>query len=236
VTEKSPIESLYHDVCIPFEELKSIAMARKFDGGWKILSTTKSLSIALYHFIETLGTAEGCSYNKIRRTCTDLNLIREIANLSKHAGTIGANPSITSIESLHPTLEIIEYVDESGDYQHSRIRLMLNISNGSTRDYLEILSNCINSIIDCLHAHSHPRLKEVSPPSTPDYVTRLEASTNLDLEGIKGFALNLGVEVKTYDSVNKKVNPKNLEGLKLEMRIYGPITTSPDSKEAGSSS
>lgn len=123
-------------------------------GGSNDIRTAMAAASALFHLREHLPRSFAMSRSKAERLCADYGVLADIANTSKHRAlqdsTPHGAPLLKSAADLTEEIVITEYRDQEGPYKHVEKRVTAKLTDGTTRDVLEILTNVMNFLAGVL--------------------------------------------------------------------------------------
>lgn len=103
---------------------------------------------ALFHLREHLPDAHRLSRTKAEARCSDLALVGDIANVSKHGAltdpTPHGAPLVTSATQLKELLNITQYEDTDGEYRCVSKQVVAELADGTLADVMRAVTNVLN--------------------------------------------------------------------------------------------
>jgi len=210
----------YENVVTPFKEYldekKSCKVGRSRD--LKLALMTAS---ALYHLREHLPPANRLSWTKVTAECADYALLGDVVNASKHRVLTKGTPLITNATQIFEQTVVTEYQDEIGQYRYIDKIVVIELSDGSQRNLLDVMANVMN--FWQYYLHSIGIIAETRnysfPPHEPK--SRAECEENrLDLEIVQGLPFKDILCLKRFNYEKNVVEPIDLTGCKVSGSIY----------------
>ncbi len=130
-----------YEACV--EEKKSGVTGRRRD-----LRAALEAAKVLYHLREQIPppytkTGRG-DWRDVANQCPDYGLLRDVADTAKHRCLDDQTRSVCNAHQIEERITVTEYEDAEGVYRHVEKGVWLNLTNGTTRDLLEVLTNVIN--------------------------------------------------------------------------------------------
>lgn len=217
----------YENVVQSFDEYHS-AKASGVAGRSHDLRTAMAATSALFHLREHLPQSCAMSRSKVEGLCADYRILADIANTSKHRAlqksTPQGAPLLKSAADLKEEIVITEYCDQEGAYKHVEKRVTAELTDGTTRDVLEVLTNVMNFWQTYLHDKgviAKPRIYAVESAQQP----RPRAESNdgqLDLLITPGLRFKGSARLQKYNYVTGKLEPIDLTGCEAKLTVYAP--------------
>lgn len=197
-------------------------------GGSNDIRTAMAAASALFHLRDHLPQSFDLSRTKAERLCAEYGVLADIANTSKHraldAPTPHGAPLLKSAADLKEQIVITDYCDQEGAYKHVEKRVIAELTDGTTRDVLEILTNVMNFWQTYLHDKgviAKPHIYDVGSAEQPK--SRAEANDGqLDLEIIPGVRFAATMLLRKYNYATGKHEPIDLTGCEAQFTISKP--------------
>jgi hypothetical protein len=160
---------------------------------------------ALFHLREHLPSECGLTRSAAEKLCSDYGLLGDIANASKHNDIGGKTPHgeplVKSAKNLREEIVSTEYRDEFGTYRHVEKAVTATLTDGTTRDVLEVLTNVMNFwqsyFRDC-HLITEAVTYTIDAGNEP--ISRTDANHGrIDLELSGGLPATLRARIRRYN-------------------------------------
>ena len=217
----------YEHVVQSFDEYHD-AKRSGISGRSRDVRAATAAASALFHLLDHLPTESGMSRTKAERLCSDFGVLADIANTSKHRSitkpTPHGAPLLKSAADLTEEIVITEYCDHDGPYQHAEKRVVAKLTDGSTRDVLEILTNVMNFWQGHLYEKgvvAKPRTYTVVSADGP--MARTEANNGrIDFLITPGLRFAGSLRLQKYDYVTGKPEPIDLTDCKAQLQFRTP--------------
>lgn len=183
---------------------------------------------ALFHLREHLPKSGRLSRKNVELACPDYALLGDVANAVKHKlltnDTPHGVPLIKDASSIIEKILIIEYKDEKGIYRYIQKTVVIQLVDGSEKNFLHILTNVINFWE--LHMQKLgvlPTARTFSFDGDVRARTRAECNTDgLNFEIVQGLRFHQTMELLRFDNATGKATPIDLTGCEAIFRIYQP--------------
>ncbi len=196
-------------------------------GGSNDIRTAMAAASALFHLREHLPQSFAMSRSKAERLCADYGVLGDIANTAKHraldAATPHGAPLVRSAADLKEEIVITEYCDQEGAYKHVEKRVTAELTDGTTRDVLDVLTNVMNFWQTYLHDKgviAKPRIYAVESVQQPR--PRTEANERLDFEIIPGVRFAGTMLLQKYNYATSKVELIDTTGGAAQLTVHVP--------------
>lgn len=199
---------------------KSLKLATSND-----LRAAINLSSALFHFREHFPIESKKSKNMIGDNCSDYNLLADVVNASKHGTIDRNNPMISNAKNIYEEIVSTKYIDNQGEYNHIEKTVIVELNDGSERDLHEININVLNMWIRELKSLG---ILENSPEhkyKSNRIPRRSKNSGKLNMYAMQNLRFEPRFKVQRYNYDTKKIEPVDLTGAKINMRVYKPVRT-----------
>lgn len=183
---------------------------------------------ALFHLREHLPTSGAPTRGDVEKQCPDYALLGDVVNAAKHKSishkTPHGDPLVNQAASLAERLVSIEYTDAAGPYRHALKTVVVDLSDGSERNLMEVMTTVINHWESHLHAlgvTSSARVFTYEEPTR--FRTRSECNDGrMDVEIVQGLRFRQGTQLLRFDESTGKAEPVDLTGATFHGSIYKP--------------
>ena len=213
----------YHQVVTAFNEYNA-ERKRGTIGRSSDLRLAVNAASALYHFREHLPATSRPSKRELSGRCPDYKLLGDAANASKHGAIDRDSPQLTSAENIVEELVLTKYQDTTGAYWHAEKVVLLHLNDGTTRELHDVMRNVFNLWVDELHARGIlPKLSAVAPD---EFVVPVRSSddgtSQIAAEIVQGLRFRQHVRLQEFNHETGVIQPIDLTGAQVRMRIYRP--------------
>jgi hypothetical protein len=137
----------YENVRVAYRELKE-RLAESRAGRSIDLRLAVRACEALFHLREHLPEDHALSRSEAEAKCPDLALVGDIANVSKHRTVTRPTPHgvplVTSANQLQEIMNMVQYVDEKGEYMCLSKQVVAKLADGTLADVMRALTNVLN--------------------------------------------------------------------------------------------
>lgn len=217
----------YENVVSSFLEYREIKASGTAGGSRDIRSALVAAS-ALFHIREHLPPGNALSRTAIERLCSDYGVLGDIVNASKHSAISGRTPHgaplVTHAAQLSEEITITEYEDQDGSYRFVEKLVVAQLTDGSRRSVLEVLTNVMNFWqvhLNALGVVAKPRTYPFDSSQQPK--SRAECESNrMGLVITPGLRFRSSMRLQRYNYETGVVEPVDLTGCQAEFRIYRP--------------
>ena len=184
-----------------------------------------NLSSALYHFREHFPAENKKSRKVVGDNCSDYNLLGDIVNASKHKTIDNNNPQISDSKNIYEELVHTKYIDNEGEYNHIEKTVVVNLNDNSCRNLHEININVLNmwirelKLLGILTNTTEYNYKSNRIPR------RNKKSGKLLIQAMQNLRFGPRFKFQHYNYETKKIEPVDLTGVEINMRVYKPLHT-----------
>jgi hypothetical protein len=181
----------------------------------------------MYHLREHIPPPHGKSWQDVAKQCPDYALLRDVADTEKHGKLSDKTRAICDTRQMEERIIVTEYEDTEGTYRHVEKAVWLNLTDGSSRDLADVLTNVMNYWQDELHALGMlPKSRPYAMAARAQPVPRNEANHGrLDYTIVPGLEFNQTYQLRRYNYSTGKIEPIDLSGASLEFAMYKPAYT-----------
>jgi hypothetical protein len=213
--------NFYHRVKEPYEAY--LAIKNKPESGRRrdIRAATEAAT-ALYHLREQLPPEHQHSWSRYAQMCSDYGLLRDVVDTTKHGRLVDQTRAICNPGQIEEFIVVTEYEDESGPYKHADKSVRLNLTDGSIRDLLDVLTAVMNFWQDELHALGLiNRMKNYQLPARVQPLRREDCNGGeMGLAAVQGFAFKQSFALQRHNRSTGRLEPIDLTGANLEIGIF----------------
>jgi len=171
----------------------------------------------LFHFREHLPNS--VSISELVKRCGDFELVRDVANISKHSKVNKYEPKV---KNIHEVLVNTIFSDEFGKYVNQEKLVEIELIDGSKRNLLEVMINVVNMWFDFLTERgiSKPRNPIVINPQC--FVSREKAKI-VNLSIVQGLQFTHNIRFQIFIKERDLIEPVDLSGMdNIIFRVYKP--------------
>lgn len=211
------------NILVLYKDYQRIKRTLKLGSSNDLRSAT-ILSSALYHFREHIPIEIRKNRNNYIELCSDYKLIEDVANASKHATLTRHNPLLSNAEDIYEEVVSTEYEDVLGSYQHIEKRVMIKLNDGNERILDEVIFNVLNMWVRELNENGildNFKLKK----NSNRIPRRNKNSGKLNLQAMQNLRFGARFRMQKYNYEKKLIEPVDLTGAGITMRVYKPIYT-----------
>lgn len=217
----------YENVVSSFEEYRQTKTSRKA-GRSRDLRTAMIAASALFHLREHLPPSNAMSRTAVERLCADYGVLGDIVNAAKHSSissdTPHGPPLVKTAAQLREEVVITEYRDDVGTYRFIEKAVIAQLTDGSCRVVLEVLTNVMNfwqAHLNALGVVAKARTYPLEASNQP--MSRAECESNrMDFEIIAGVRFASKIRMQRYNYETGTVEPVDLTGCQAEFKVYRP--------------
>ncbi len=211
----------HHRVRLVYEEYVGV----RNDG---VTGTRRDISRALeaakvlYHLRERIPAPYSKSWEDIARQCPDYGLLRDVVDAEKHGQLKDRTRAVNNASQIEERVVITEYKDAAGPYHHVEKAVFLKLTNGTTRELLDVLTNVINFWQAELHAAGLiEKLDPYHPHAKPQPIPRAECNQGrLDMRLARGFDYTQLYQLQHYNYTSGQIEPTDISGAGFEFSVY----------------
>lgn len=189
------------------------------------LRTAINLSTSLFHLREHIPVNHRKNRQHYIDICEDYKLLADIVNASKHGIITQNNPLISDIKNVYEIAIITKYIDKNGEYNHIEKAVFAKLNDGTERNLHDIILNVMNMWIAELNSikvlENYPQL--IIPKFK--IPRRTKNTGNLNLNSMQDLRFGPKFKVQKYNYQKKIIEPLDLTGAEITMRVYKPIHT-----------
>jgi len=218
------LSAYFHENVVPSYQEFVESIGDGSSGLSEHLRAAINAATVLYHLREHLPQAHQKSRQQVASTCPDYDLVADIVNASKHGELTRGNPQISKAEDIQELTILTKYEDDLGEYFGSEHAVVVRLTNGSTRNVGEILTNIINYWGAEFHAIgilSNSMSFDYKRPIHPLTREEVEKQKN-NLKMIQGVRFRYAMKLQEYNYETGTVSPIDLTGSEIKFRIYQP--------------
>lgn len=211
----------------PFVEYRDICN-EGVSGRSRDIRAALNAASALFHLREHLP-AGSLSRADVERLCPDYAILGDVVNVSKHKTLDGNTPHgapfVVDAGNLGEVLMLVEYEDDAGTYRYTQKAVVIEITDGSERNLLEILTNVINfweTHMLSLGVLSKARI--FTHDSGIRFRSRAECEANhLNFELVQGQRFKQTMQLLRFDNATGKAAPVDLSSMEIKGHVYKPM-------------
>lgn len=214
--------TFYHGVVAAYEDYEKArdAPATGLSGH---LRAAVNCVVAIYHFREHLPPAIKPSWGQLMRDCSDFELIRGVANASKHKSL--TNPGLVSTaEKITQVTDVVRFEDEIGPYSHAQTLVEVKCNDGTSRWLDPAITSCLNYwgklLKDAKVCNFQKRLPPVEPGSR--LVHRSESARNMELQVMRGLSWSDTMRFSVWNYEKGEREAMDFSDGEISMQIYKP--------------
>jgi len=166
-------------------------------------------AIALYHLREHIPQQFSKSRAQLAALCPDYDLLGDIVNAAKHNVLTRGTPRVAGADSIYEVQVCTRYQDQEREYDHVEKIVEVELSDGSTRDLYDILTNVVNMWLDELHRIGAIDLRQPIQLNRPGLVSREDASS-IALQLTRGIQWKQRFRFQRYNYESNAIEPVDL--------------------------
>lgn len=184
---------------------------------------------AMFHLREYLPSTAALTRLEAQAACPDYRILADTCNASKHKKLSRPTPGnlpplVDEASRIIELMATIFYEDELGEYLHHEKLVQVELTDGSHRDVLEILTNVANFFEQHLKARgvfANARTFKYLDPYR--FRTRGESSgLKMDMEINQEVGVSQQFQLLRFNNKNGKVEPIDLTECTISGKIYKP--------------
>jgi hypothetical protein len=182
----------------------------------------------LYHLREQIPppyTKTGRSdWRDVARQCPDYGLLGDVADTAKHGRLDDQTRSICNAHQIEERITVTEYEDVEGIYRHVDKAVWLNLTNGTAKDLLQVLTNVINFWQVELHSLGLiPNLPPYPNATRPQPLPGEQCNhCRLDFQLLAGVEYKQTFQFLRYNYATGRTEPIDISGSDFRFTVYKP--------------
>jgi hypothetical protein len=188
------------------------------------LRAALNAAVAIYHFREQLADAFRPRLEDVIAQCPDYALTRDVADIAKHRELDRRSAHLRRADAIQEMLVMTMYTDALGEYHNSVQEFKLHLTEGTSRELSEVLTNSFNFWCRYLAAHGiSPKFPEVEMPNVVKPLPRAKCQSIANMTIIKELKFGPAVfKLQRYNYNKGQVHPIDLTGYKPIARAFKP--------------
>lgn len=190
---------------------------------------------ALYHFREHLPPSHAKERDEIVKVCPDYKLLADVVDAAKHGTLQNPNRQLRTASDIFETTVITDFRDTAGSYRHVEKEVTIRLKGGVERSLCDVLESVANYWIDELArlglTAKYPHFaasKRTFPLTRSQCDVAQDGTPRLDTTIIQGLRYSQRLRLQRFNYATGVVEPIDLTGAQVKMRIYRPPTHSVD--------